>query len=144
MTEQDKLRSLGRLVDLRNREVDRLTADMAGRQATRARYRSNIERMELLARDGGTSGSLPLSQSLNCADYKQAMLQLVSAHRQDLGLHEADMAVAQQALVAAARRREVLGQVLEQRQQDAVRVQVAQQQKRDDELASQVWWRGRA
>jgi flagellar export protein FliJ len=143
MTEQDKLRSLGRLVELRGRELDRLTADMAGKQAMRARYRSNIERIEHLARDSGASGSLPLAQSVNCADYKQAMLQIVNAHRQDLGLHEADMAVAQQVLIVAARRKEVLGQVLEQRHQDAARAQTVQQQKRDDELASQMWWRGR-
>ncbi|CAM3556411.1 flagellar export protein FliJ [Paracidovorax anthurii] len=140
----EPLRSLERLVDVREREVDRLTADMADKRALRDRFLRSIERMEHLAHSSGASGGTLLAQALNRGAYKQAMLHLAHTHRQDLGRHEADLAQAQQQLTQAVRRKEVLGQVLEQRQQVQALAAQALQQKRDDELASQVWWRGQA
>ncbi|MDF1484216.1 flagellar export protein FliJ [Ramlibacter sp. H39-3-26] len=143
MNDQNRFFGLSRLVDLREREVDRLQADLAGKRAMRDRYRTNIERIEQMAHESGASGSLPLALSANCGDYKQAMLDMADSHRQDLGAHEAETATAQHALAAAARRKEVLGLVLAQRQKDAQQASAVRQRKQDDDLASQVWWRGR-
>lgn len=146
------LNSLKRLVELREREVDRLSADVAAKHAVRDRYRANLERLEHLYRSSGASGSpLPARQgavlspvlSLNCAGYKQAVMKMAEAHRTDLSLQEADVAVAQRALAAAVRRHESLDLVLERQLQGMRRLRESTEQKRQDELASQTWWRGR-
>lgn len=143
MTPPKPLRSLSRLADLREREVDRLAADVAAKTRTRERYRANLERLDQLCRGAGASGVLPPVLSLNCAAYKQSVMQLAEEHRQDLSLHEADMAVTQRALVEASRRHEVLDQVLERRREQVRRAETIIEQKRQDDLAAQVWFRGR-
>lgn len=146
MTPSKPMQSLRRLVDLREREVDRLAADMAAKTRVRERYRSNLDRLDQLCRSAGASGAaaqLAPALSLNCGIYKQSVMQLAEEHRQDLALHEADMAVAQGVLAEAARRHAVLGQVLERQQNELRQAQVAFEQKRQDELATQVWFRER-
>lgn len=142
----DTTRSLNTLVDLRGREVDRLAAAMAEKQAMRERFQGNLDRLERLTTGGSSqllAGTrLPLALSMNQAGYKQAVLAMADTHRQDLALHEADMAVTQRALHLAAQKREVLGQVLDDR---VARLRLArdrQDQKRLDEMATQVWARG--
>lgn len=143
MNTPQQVHSLGRLVDLREREVDRLTAELAAKQVVRQRYLGNLERLEQLRDGSGPSGALPLALSMNCAAYKQTVMQLVAAHRDDLAVHEADMALSQQALNAAACRHEVLNQVHEKRLRHLQQAQDLSEQKRQDELATQVWLRQR-
>jgi flagellar export protein FliJ len=141
------LHSLNRLVDLRALEVDRLQAEMAGKESVRQRYCGTLARLDALCAGSGASGGianngLPLAAALNCGAYKQAVMQLADAHRANLSLHEADMAVTQRALVAAAQRHEVLGQVAARHLERGLRVEQVREQKRQDELATQVWVRG--
>lgn len=142
MTQPKALRSLSRLLDLREREVDRLMSDIASKQTVRKRYQGNLDRLEHLYDSIGASGAVSPVMSLNCADYKQSVMALADTHRTDFLLHEADMEVAQRTLNAATQRREVLGQVLAQQQSSIYRAQLRFDQKQQDELASQVWWRG--
>lgn len=135
--------SLFRLADLREREVERLTADMANKTMLRERYRNNLERLETLYQSVGATGAYSPALSLNCAQYKQSVMQMVEAHRGDLSLHEANMAIAQEALMAAARKHEALNQLLEQRQNEERHAQVVQEQKHQDDVATQTWLRGR-
>jgi flagellar export protein FliJ len=137
------LHSLNRLVDLREREVDRLKAEVGAKEATRQRYRGNLDRLEALCTGSGASGTMPPTLALNCAGYKQSVLELAASHRQNLSLHEADMAVTQRALMAASQRHEVLGQVLARHQERGRQAEQVREQKRQDELAAQVWARGR-
>lgn len=134
-------RSLERLVDLREREVERLTADVASKQAVRARFVDNLARLDGLCDSAGASGRSSPLLSLNCANYKQAVLALADSHRTDLALHDAEMALARQALAAAARRHEVLDQVRERQHQAAQKAQRSVEQKQQDDLAAQVWLR---
>ena len=136
-------RSLEHLVDLREREVDRLTADMAAKTALCERYRNNVERLEKLYQSVGPSGALSPALSLNCAQYKQSVMQLADAHREDLTLHQADMAVAQQVLTAAARKHEALNQVLERSRTQERHERSVHEQKRQDEVATQAWLRSK-
>ena len=136
------LNSLNRLVDLREREVDRLQAEVGAKEAVRQRYRGNLERLEALCTDSGASGQLPPTLAFNCAGYKQTVLQLAATHRESLVLHEADMAATQRALMLASRRHQVLDQVRERHQERSLQATAVREQKRQDELASQVWWRG--
>lgn len=142
MSLKNTINSLGTLVHLRGIEVDRLQADMAQQQATSARYRANLERLEGLAEGSGPSGALAPALALNCGQYKQAVMAMVDAHRTDLGLHEANMAVSQRALSSAWAKRELLDQVLEQKKDAADVVQQRADRKRQDDLATQAWMAG--
>lgn len=138
---------LDRLVELREKEVDRLTSDFAAREAVRQRYLSNLQRMRDLCRDADTglpSGKASAALAMNSSAYKQSLLAMTAAHANDLAAHEAQMAVAQQALHEAARGHEVLRQVAEKQSLALLRAQGARDQKLSDDLAAQVWLRGRA
>ena len=143
MSLKNTINSLGTLVHLRSIEVDRLQADMAAQQATSARYRANLERLEGLAEGSGPSGALAPALALNCGHYKQAVIAMADTHRTDLSLHEANMALSQRALTSAWTRRELLGQVLEQKQDAADLAQQRVDRKRQDDLATQAWMAGR-
>jgi flagellar export protein FliJ len=144
MKRQDTIDSLGTLVRLRGTEVDRLQADLARQESTRARYQANLDRLAALAEGTGASGLLAPVLALNCGHYKETVLALADAHRTDLQLHEANMAVAQRKLTDAWTRRELLGKVLEQHQDAANREQERSTRKREDDIATQSWMAGRA
>jgi flagellar export protein FliJ len=139
MTRATTIDSLGTLVRLRSGELERLQADMASQQATRARFQANLERLGALAEGSGASGQLAPALALNCGHYKQAVLAMADAHRTDLHLHEANMAVSQTTLNAAWARRELLGLVLSQHQAAAAQDNERSARKRDDEIATQSW-----
>lgn len=136
-------RNLATLVELREREVERLTSDVAQKERVRQRYLGNLERMQRLCPASAEHGSAPVALSVNRANYKASVLCAIEQHRQDLTLHEADLAVSQRALLAASRRRELLGQVLARRLRALAAEQVRREQKGQDELASQAWGRTR-
>ena len=144
MKRTDQIKSLDTLVDLRGIEVDRLQAELARQEATRARYQANLARMTSLLEGSGASGRLAPALALNCGHYKQAVFALVDNHRTDLQLHEANMAVSQRNLNAAWTRRELLGKVLEQQQDALAREQERAARKREDDIATQSWLAGRA
>ncbi len=114
---QDTIDSLGTLVRLRGTEVERLQADLR-RQAERpARAtRPTWSGWPRWPQAAAPPARWPPALALNCGQYKQAVLAMADAHRIDLQLHEANMAVAQRHLNAAWIRRELLGKVLEQHQ----------------------------
>jgi flagellar export protein FliJ len=142
MSERQRLHSLGRLVDLQSRKVDRLSADVAEQRATRERYLRNLSRLQSLCDSNGPSGGSPVL-ALNRAGYKQTMLKMVATHRLDLTLHESQLALSQRELIDAARRHEALGQVLQREHANVRHVTQVREQKQQDELASQVWWRNK-
>jgi flagellar export protein FliJ len=142
MSERQRLRSLGRLVDLQSREVDRLSADVAEKRATRERFLRNLSTLEKLAHGSGPIGGSPVL-AMNRAGYKQAMLRMAATHRLDLSLHESQLALSQRELVDAARRHEALDQVLQRAHSNVRHVTKVKEQKHQDELASQVWWRNK-
>ena len=146
MTRKNTIRSLDTLVQLRSTQVERLQADLAGQEATRARYQANLERMDTLASSSGASGAALLlapALALNCGAYKQDVMALAASHRQDLALHEANMTVSQQRLAQAWTGRELLGKVL-QREQGALATEQARlTRKREDDVATQSWMANR-
>lgn len=143
MSKRHTMNSLATLVRLRNRDVDSLKAEMSSKASVRERYRTNLARLDGLCADSGASGTPSLALSVNCAHYKQVVMQMADSHRIDLSLHEADMAVTQQALNGAWRKSEVLRQVLERKQDNLFNEQQKRERKQQDELAVQVWYRGK-
>lgn len=156
MNKQNTIDSLGTLVRLRTTEVERLQADLAKQEATRARFRNSVDRLTDLAVGSGASGQstgqsagksasvLSPALAANCGNYKQAVFALADSHRTDLHLHEANMAVSQRQLAQAWTRRELLGKVLTQHEAAYAREQDRAQRKREDEIATQSWLAGRA
>jgi len=152
MNKQTTIDSLGTLVRLRGTEVERLQADLAKQEATRARYQASVARLTDLAVGSGPSGNsarhgagvLSPALAANCGNYKQAVFALADTHRTDLHLHEANMAVSQRNLAQAWTRRELLGKVLAQEEAAFAREQDRAQRKREDEIATQSWLAGRA
>ncbi len=141
MSDVNLIRNLSTLVALRNSELEKLQTAQAAKEATAERYRKTVERLHSLATSSGPSGALPLALAANCGAYKQAVLAMADSHRLDLTMHEADMAVSQRALNAAYVKREVLGQVLDKKQQVVTSAKHVQERKVHDDLATQLWLR---
>jgi len=151
MKRQQTIASLGTLVQLRSLDVDRLQADLASQEATRARYRNNLARLDALATGSGATGALvrggapvpAMALALNCGAYKQNVLAMAELHRTDLALHEANMAVSQRKLSEAWTKRELLGKVLEQQEDLLSKEQDRIVRKREDDIATQSWMANR-
>ncbi|MYM34733.1 flagellar export protein FliJ [Duganella sp. FT50W] len=139
---QQKIRNLTTLVALRNTEVERLQTEMAEKTHLRERYQKNLDRLTSLYTNSGASGNLHPALAGNCGNYKQAVMAMADSHRLDLHMHEADMAVSQQALNAAWVRREVLGKVLDKTQKAVTQELNVKERKQHDDLATQLWLRG--
>ncbi|MCH8179148.1 MAG: flagellar export protein FliJ [Proteobacteria bacterium] len=144
MSPAAKVQQLSTLVDLREREVDRLSADVASQQALRERYQRNLERMDQLCASTAALPVLSPLQAMNNGAYRLSLLAVADQHRQQLAVHDADMAASRQALHDAARRHEVLSQVLQRQHSALQRAEASRDQKRQDDLAAQVWRRGQA
>ncbi|WP_343729619.1 flagellar export protein FliJ [Duganella sp.] len=139
---QQKIRNLTTLVALRNTEVERLQTEMAEKASVRERYQKNLERLTSLYTNSGASGNLHPALAGNCGDYKQAVMAMADSHRLDLHMHEADMAVSQQALNKAWAKREVMDMVLTKEQKVYNQQKNVKERKQHDDLATQLWLRG--
>jgi len=153
MSTQRTCQTLAVLVDLHEREVDRLNADVANKRITRERYVRNLTRLEQLSGGSGPSGAPVQSSpnasvspvlSVNWAGYKQTVMRMADCHRLDLALLETELARAQGALVGAARRYTSFDMLLARKRQGAAKAESRREQKRQDELAFQMWCRQRA
>lgn len=149
MSPQPKtLRGLAAVVDQRRREKDSLVGELAGRRAQLERHRATLARLEQLCASATVnderSAAHVVALSLNCGDYKQTVLRLADNQRDEVLRHDADLQLAQLALNRAVQRHEALSRVLDGKLQVLQREQAQGEQKRQDELACQSWWRGRA
>ncbi len=143
-----KIAALAAVVELRERDKSRLMRELANQRALAERYRNNLARLEELCASAGASAATNGAQlsvmSQNRGDYKQAVMHMAASHRGDLQLQEAEVNAAQLALTRAVHRHEALDQVLCRRREDQQTGASRQDQKRQDELANQSWWRGQA
>ncbi|WP_326536808.1 flagellar FliJ family protein [Pseudorhodoferax sp.] len=141
MKPHDPAPSLSRLAALREREVERRQTELAQQLADAERRRRNQERLDQLWRTSTTTGTLTPQLSLNCANYKQTVLELADRHRDDLSRQEQAVDQARLALLTATRRHGAIDQVLTLRLQEHDRVLRSAEQKRQDEIARQSWLR---
>ncbi len=144
MTPPSHLQALTHVVAQREREQDRLGADLARQQGERERYLANLARLQSLTDATGASGVLPPSLAANCADYKQAVLHMAQRHREALARHDSGMEQTRAALGEAVRRHEALDQ-LRERQHRQWRAELeTRARKQLDDMALTVWRRGQA
>lgn len=140
--------SLSVLVDLRESEKQQLVVELAGQNALVERYRTSLARLEALGASVGASAAQPAANlsllSLNCGDYKQVVMGLAAGQRDELGVHEAELKRVERELLSATHKHEALSQVLGQQQLRARRQEQRQEQKGQDEMATQSWLRRQA
>ena len=133
--------ALARLAALREREMEQRQVELARHLLDTERRQRNQERLDDLWRTSTTSGTLTPLMSLNCANYKQTVLDLAHRHREDMALHEQVTAQARQSLVRATQRHGALDLVLTQQAQALAQAHRVQEQKHQDEIARQSWLR---
>ncbi len=136
--------SLGTLIDLRTRDLEKCQAELAARRSLCTRVEKNIERLGQLMEGVSTDASVSTALAINTSAYKQSLLELLDAQRRELVLRQAEAAQAQVAVTDAARQHEVLSQLLQQTRARALLAQSRQAQKVQDDLATQVWMRKQA
>lgn len=139
MNLQHTVINLGRLVDLRNREVESLTAELARQHAVAERYRRNLQRMrQMLIEVGRSSAGCPILAS-NSAHYKASLVDMIAAHLRDLASQETVIEAARVALERATLRRERVDRALQGKQRALRHEREVRDQKRQDQLALQSW-----
>lgn len=145
MSTAEHVNRLGLMLRLRQQEVDRLQADLAAKEKTRARYQRTLTRMDALRDAVGASGAQAHpALAMNVAGYKDHLQLLRASQAQDLALAESEARQGAEALRAASLRRETLAQVRLESARLLAAVLGRQEQKRTDEQATQAWLRGGA
>ncbi|MBU0603001.1 MAG: hypothetical protein KKD25_11455 [Gammaproteobacteria bacterium] len=139
MTQRTSIRTLARLMGVREREVDQLQSLMAGKEALRQRYLGNIERLQSLGDCARVTGAQQPLLSMNSANYKQAVAEMAQTQREALAEHDMEMDLARRDLAHASQRCEVIGQVLSRQRERVAVVARTKEQKAQDDLAVQVW-----
>lgn len=137
-------RQLTQLIELRERELERHRSEVAGRQHVRDRFLGAVNRLEALHAQMGSTVDFRPELASNAASYKLALQGRIAQHRQELALHEADLAAAQQGLLQVARQQEAHGRLVERLQAELRRQGDRAEQKRQDEMAAAVWFRRQA
>lgn len=139
MNLQNTVTNLGRLVDLRNREVETLTAELTRQHAVAERYRRNLQRMRDMLVDVGRSSAGCAVLASNSAHYKASLVDMIAAHRRDLASQETLIEASRVALESATLRRERVDRALQDKQGALRQERNVRDQKRQDQLALQSW-----
>ena len=140
-----KPRGLEVVVNLREREKEKLVGELATRRALAERHRNTLAKLDALCETAGPSGAQRPANlaalSLNCGEYKSAVMKMAAGQRDELGLQEAEMRRTEQALVKATHRHEAMSKTLDRKLQGIARDEARREQKGQDELATQTWLR---
>jgi len=136
------LKGLRHLINERRREIEERQARLAQEEQQRRRLMTALDKLDGFGKSLGASGSntAPLLAG-NSAAYKQSLLEMAERQRQDLQLKDADLAVQRQQLGAVARDEQALGLLATRLVERERRARAHGEQKRQDELAAQVWQR---
>lgn len=145
------LNALQQVVQLREREQERVGAVLADQERTRQRFVASISQLGDLLEEAGATGAAPagapaLSPTLavNLGAYKLSVLDLADRHRSALAQHESQMDQTRLALHEAFRRHEAVAQLHGRRVEEGERALHVAERKRSDDIAQSVWLRGRA
>lgn len=145
------LHALEQVVQLREREQDRVGAVLAEQERTRQRFVASIDRLGGLMDAAGATGAPSVKSPLlspalaaNRGAFKLSVLDLADRQRQALAQHESHMEQTRLALHEAFRRREAVSQLHGRRVEEGERALQLAERKRSDDIAQTVWLRGRA
>lgn len=141
MTPPTHLTTLGHLVTAREREQERLGAELSRQQSVRERLQRSVDRLHAICEAAGPSGKQPFLLAANCAAYKQSVMGLAQEQQRSLERHGAEVEAARAALQAAFRKREGVAQVLHKRESEWRLAGEVRARKQLDDVALTVWRR---
>ena len=136
---KEQLNTLGRLASLRATRVQQMLARVNYQQNLCQRYRNNITGLTRLC-----SFTAPMTTPLqrdNQQQYKGTLLKMVEIQRKELEVAEATLARIQVELMNAMRSEKIVAHVLDAKMSEWQQLLSQQEQKIQDGLASQSWWR---
>lgn len=136
---KQQLEVLGRLASLRSSKVQQMLGRVSYQQNLCQRYRNNITGLSRLC-----GFTVPMSTPLqrdNQQRYKATLYKMVELQRRELALAEENLARIQGELLAAMRSEKVITQFMESKMSQWQELLAQQEQKIQDGLAAQAWWR---
>lgn len=136
---KDHIEVLSRLARLRGNKVQQMLGRVSYQQNLCQRYRNNITGLGRLC-----SFSVPMTTPLqrdNQQRYKATLYKMVQLQRRELQLAEENLARIQAELLATMRSEKVVAQVIDTKMTQWQQLLAQQEQKIQDGLAAQAWWR---
>ncbi len=138
---KEQLDTLGRLASLRATRVQQMLARVTYQQNLCQRYRNNITGLTRLC--GFTVPMTTPLQRDNQQQYKGTLLKMVELQRKELGVAEECLARIQLELTNAMRSEKIVAHVIDAKMHQWQLLLNQQEQKIQDGLANQGWWRTR-
>tara|TARA_R110000868_G_scaffold410008_3_gene696864 strand:+ start:14730 stop:15155 length:426 start_codon:yes stop_codon:yes gene_type:complete len=136
---KQQIEVLSRLAGLRGSRVQQMLGRVNYQQNLCQRYRNNITGLGRLC-----SFTVPMTTPLqrdNQQRYKATLHKMVELQQRELKLAEENLARIQSELLAAMRSEKVVAQVIDTKMQQWQQLLAQQEQKIQDGLAAQAWWR---
>lgn len=136
---KEQIQTLSRLAQLRGNVVQQMLGRIGYQQNLCQRYRNNIEGLSRLC-----SYTVPMTTPLqrdNQHRYKATLHKMIEMQRRELAVAEEGLARIREELLAAKRNEKVIAQVLDIKVQEWGQQLARHEQKIQDGLASQAWWR---
>ncbi|TLX59176.1 flagellar export protein FliJ [Stutzerimonas nosocomialis] len=139
---KEQIDTLSRLASLRGNKVRQMLGRVQYQQNLCQRYRNNITGLSRLC-----GFSVPMSTPLqrdNQQRYKATLYKMVELQRRELEVAEQALERIQRELLQAMRSEKVVAQLIETKMDQWQLLLAQQEQKIQDGLAAQAWWRGQA
>lgn len=139
---KDEIEVLSRLASLRGHKVREMLGRVQYQQNLCQRYRNNITGLGRLC-----GFSVPMTTPLqrdNQQRYKATLYKMVELQRRELEVAEQTLARIRRELLLAMRNEKVIEQLVESRLAQWNQQLAQQEQKIQDGLAQQAWWRNQA
>ncbi len=136
---KEQLNTLARLASLRATRVQQMLGRVTYQQNLCQRYRNNITGLTRLC-----SFTVPMTTPLqrdNQQQYKGTLLKMVELQRKELAVAEESLARIQLELMNARRSEKIVAHVMDAKMSEWQQLLNQQEQKIQDGLASQSWWR---
>jgi len=136
---KQQLDTLARLASLRASRVQQMLGRVTYQQNLCQRYRNNITGLSRLC-----SFTVPMTTPLqrdNQQHYKGTLLKMVEIQRKELAVAEENLARIQVELMNAMRSEKIVAHVMDTKISQWQQLLNQQEQKIQDGLASQSWWR---
>ncbi|HTO19661.1 MAG TPA: flagellar export protein FliJ [Pseudomonas sp.] len=137
---KDQLNTLGKLAAIRQMRVRQMLGRVQYQRNLCQRYRNNISGLGRLSEYVG--GSETGLHRLNQQQYKTNLYKMIDLQRRELATAEEHLERLQGDLLRAMRSEKALEQFIDGKADEWNRELVRQEQKIQDALASQSWWRG--
>lgn len=136
---KDQIEVLSRLASLRGTKVQQMLGKVIYQKNLCQRYRNNIAGLGRLC-----SLTVPMTTPLqrsNQSQYKMALHKMVELQRRELALAEETLTRIQNELFDAMRSEKVVQHVMDNKIAQWQQILAQQEQKIQDGLAAQTWWR---